>query len=353
MKFFGALPFALTAYAFSGSGDAGATHVDTDAARHQEVYDTIMQSYNGRPANKLVDIADMLEEDAEFCFPYPYCVTGRSEAKAFFQKVYDETSDAYMISSQPDGHLVYNLTAGWARMDGTSYKLKGSDASGCQVVTSEYWTWDLSSSTDGTMLKYIMVYFDEKEREIQSAACGSNSLVLGENTYSEPVRKAIEGTLVNHFHYFQDKLALPTANPNMLDGWYNPWSTAQEDGTSDRNALEAPPGDFFTRSDVRNLIKNEIATVDLAFGNVRIVSPIYLAGTVASAVTVYTDVVESTGCMSSHFQFMRIELDPAKVAEFNDATEAPYPSEGCLLNMKVWYSYADFTPQRHKCDGSN
>merc|ERR1712086_193962 len=244
---------------------------------------------------------------------------------------------------------------GWLNAEAVSYKLKGSDKDGCQIQASEFWTWQLNPTG---LLSSLSVYFDEASRQSQITACEkvqtknlrgrsstdlSTVLAIAKSNASQPVQRTIRGTLENHFHAFESALALPTSNPSFLQqGWFAPWSGAQEKNLTTVPALVAPVGVFQTSG--------------LAYGSVRLVSPISVAGNVASALTVYTDSVRSTGCIrASHLQFMAIELDPALVASFSEdasMTEAPYPSDGGLLTMNVLYSYLDFATERHHCEES-
>jgi len=354
------------------------TNADTQAdipttsqyeARHQVVIESIMHAYNDRPAKSVVDLADMIEEQGKLCFPSPYCITGRSEIKAFFERMKDSSTDMYMIPALTGSKPVFNEKEGWLNAEAVSYKLKGSDKDGCQIQASEFWTWQLNPTG---LLSSLSVYFDEASRQSQITACEkvqtknlrgrsstdlSTVLAIAKSNASQPVQRAIRGTLENHFHAFESALALPTSNPSFLQqGWFAPWSGAQEKNLTTVPALVAPVGVFQTRGDVRDLIANEVQTNGLAYGSVRLVSPISVAGNVASALTVYTDSVRSTGCIrASHLQFMAIELDPALVASFSEdasTTEAPYPSDGGLLTMNVLYSYLDFATERHHCEES-
>jgi len=354
---------------------------------HQAVYDTILQSYNGRPTMSVVDLTDMIAGDGQFCFPYPHCISDRAEIKAFLQNMHDSTTDTYMVDTSSGNRgkkIVFDANSGWLNAAAVSYKLKGG-SDGCQVLASEFWTWELNSSAPFPgLISKLSVHFDEANRLNQIEACTkaleatkgktaarslrgqsygsatapglSTVLALGKSIPSEPVQRAIRGTIEAHLHNMNAHLALPTTSPSFLTGWFDPWSGAQEKRGVKVPALIAPVGVYQTRSDVRELIAKEVADNGLAYGSVRLVSPVSVAGNMGSVLAMYTDSVRSTGCLASHFQFMTVELDPELVASFTaDVTKAepPYQSSGGLLSMHVRYSKLDFMTERHHCESKN
>lgn len=355
---------------------------------HQAVYDTILQSYNGRPTTSVVELANMIEDGGQFCFPYPRCISDRAEIKAFLQNMHDSTTDMYMVASSTGDRgkkVVFDGNGGWLDAGAVSYKLKGGSGNedGCQILASEFWTWELNASAPFPgLISKLSVHFDEANRFNQITDCTkaakttartlrgtlgqsyssttapdlSTVLALGKPTPSESVQRAIRGTIEAHLHNMNAHLALPTSNPDFLTGWFDPWSGAQEKRGVKVPALIAPVGVYQTRSDVRQLIAKEVAENGLAYGSVRLVSPVSVAGNVGSVLAMYTDSVRSTGCLASHFQFMTVELDPELVASFTaDAAkaEAPYQSSGGLLSMHVRYSKLDFMTERHHCESKN
>jgi len=317
-----------------------------------------------------------------------------------------------MIPSSPDGNIVFNEHYGQLHAAAVAYKLRGSDDDGCQVQGTEFWTWqfptghtNMNSSTGKLKLASLSVFFDEAARLQQLSACekrislpkvhpkisskhlrgtriisstrnnnstsslSSSVLAVGSSDASKHVQRMIRGTLEAHFHKTVATTALRTTDPRWIEGWVKLFSGAQDqagEGKGNQSMVPAlcdgfPLGCLQTTEDVRKHFESYIPAT--TYGSVSLVSPIWVAGNVGSALAMYmhtSNKDELDGCFEyAHLQLITMELDPKLVASFAEDEqrnpEAPvdpvsYPSSGGLLTMNTMWSMKDAASERHECN---
>jgi len=354
---------------------------------HDAVLSNILKAYNSRLRASennvgLANIASMLEDDALFCFPYPYCKTGKQAALGVLTTLQKHTADSCMVPSLPlqaefsGQHATFNEQYGELWAPAVTYTLKDGPSSTCMVTAAEQWTWDLSAK-DSTKLSKLVVYFDEKTRLDQVATCkeGSGSpgqmakdfgLLIGTMSYqSGESKENIRHNLQVAMNGLADVTRYPTSDPRFATGWLN--SFVDDGGKTPVHFCDPYPSCYSSTKEIQGFVQYSVD--NLRNGVVVQVGELMVAGNVGSAQTIYSDSSKDGSCVNSHVQWATFQLaDPTAgtsgpwIESDSHSTPTADPSKppptvaravpgakGLLSSMDVFYSMDAYQHARHEC----
>jgi len=352
---------------------------------HDAALSTILQSYNSRLRASegnggLGNIASMLEDDALFCFPYPYCKKGKKAALKLLSTLQKHTADSYMVPSLPlqaefnGQHATFNEQYGEVWAPAVTYTLKDGPDSTCMVAAAEQWTWDLSAK-DNSKLSKLVVYFDEQTRLDQVATCKESSgspdqmakyfgLVIGTTTFlSGQSKNNIRHNLQIAMNGLADGTKYPTSDRHFAAGWLN--SFVDDGEKTPVHFCDPYPTCYSSTKEIEGFVKYSID--NLRNGIVVQVGKLIVAGNVGSVQTIYSDSTKGGSCVNSHVQWATFQLaDPATGTSgpWIEAADSPSltvdPSKppvsrvdpgtkGLLSSMDVFYSMDAYLHARHEC----
>jgi len=354
-------------------------------ASHDAVFSTIVNAYNSRLRNSkgnkgVAEIASMLEDDALFCFPYPYCKKGKKAALGILMTLQKHTADSYMVPSLPlqaefnGQHATFNEQYGELWAPAVTYTLKDGSSSTCMVAAAEQWTWDLSAK-DNSKLSKLVVYFDEQTRLDQVASCKGAStstdqmakyfgLVIGTTTFlSSESKDSIRHNLQIAMNSLADGTRYPTSDPRFAAGWLN--SFANDGGKTPVHFCDPYPSCYSSTKEIEGFVQYSVD--NLRNGVVVQVGKLMVAGNVGSVQTIYSDSSKDGSCVNSHVQWATFQLaDPATGTsgawiESDDSpvltvdpnkppvARAEKGTKGLLSSMDVFYSMDAYLHARHEC----
>jgi len=296
--------------------------------RHEHVFETIVGAYNSRSkpngdSRGLTAIADLLEPQATFCFPYPYCVRGQDAARELLGRLQDHTTDTYMVPSVPivrdylpDSRVTFNDLSGRLWAPSVSYSLDNKvNSNTCLVVNPEQWTWDLAIS-DLTKLSSLRVYFDEKSRLDQVNACGGRfsssaavqdyGLLIGASSkfFSSMAQDTIRNNLQVAFDGFVQGTMYAADSEEFASGWAASFTDSLD---SPPELCDPYPSCFNSPQKIEDFV--QFSADSYSRGVVRQIGTLMVAGNVAALQTIYSDIPkEGAKCIASHTQWFTLQL---------------------------------------------